>query len=264
LDSTSLPARWAAGEATLGAWLTLPSPVTAEAVARIGFDYVCTDTQHGAVDYQDAVSTVQAVVLGGSRPIVRVPWNEQGIIGKMLDAGAEGIVVPMVNTADEARAVIRACRYPPLGERSFGPVIAGLRTPNYASDTNKQVCAIPMIETALAVANLEDILAVSGIDAVYVGPADLSLSLGLPPGNNDGTASFDEALARIVKVSQASGVVPGIHSNAALTARRLEQGFRMVTVASDLLSMRTKMAEELGEARGGRRGEPAGGGAAVY
>jgi 4-hydroxy-2-oxoheptanedioate aldolase len=251
-EDEMLQARWASGQPTLGAWLTVPSPVSAEAVARVGFDYVCTDTQHGAIDYQATVHTIQAVVLGGSRPIVRVPWNEPGIIGKMLDAGAEAIVVPMVNTAAQARAVVRACRYPPLGERSFGPVMASLRRASYAVEANERVAVIPMIETAEAIANLEDILATPGLNAVYVGPADLSLSLGLPPGNNDGKPGFDEALTRIVKVCRDAGVVPGIHSNAALVPRRLEQGFLMVTVASDLLSMRTRMAEELAEARGDR------------
>jgi 4-hydroxy-2-oxoheptanedioate aldolase len=257
----TLQGRWAGGQPTLGAWLTVPSPVTAEAVARIGFDYVCTDTQHGAVDYQAAVHTIQAVVLGASHPIVRVPWNEPGIIGKMLDAGAEAIVVPMVNTAAQARAVVRACQYPPLGERSFGPVMASLRSASYATEANNRVAVIPMIETAEAISNLEDILATPGLTAVYVGPADLSLSLGLPPGNNDGNPSFDEALARIVKVCRDAGVVAGIHSNAGLVPRRLEQGFLMVTVASDLLSMRTRMAEELAEARGGRT---LGSGSAIY
>jgi 4-hydroxy-2-oxoheptanedioate aldolase len=252
----TLQARWSAGRPALGAWLTVPSPVSAEAVARVGFDYVCTDTQHGAVDYQAAVHTIQAVVLGGSRPIVRVPWNEPGIIGKMLDAGADAIVVPMVNTAAQAHSVVSACRYPPLGQRSFGPVMASLRHPNYTAEANGRVAVIPMVETAEAVANLADILDTPGLAAVYVGPADLSLSLGLPPGNNDGSPSFDEALTRIVKLCKDAGVVAGIHSNAALTERRLDQGFLMVTVASDLLSMRTRMADELAEARGGRGSGP--------
>ena len=259
----NLQARWESGQPALGAWLTVPSPVSAEAVARVGFDYVCTDTQHGAVDYQVAVHTIQAVILGGSRPIVRVPWNEPGIIGKMLDAGAEAIVVPMVNTADQARAVVRACRYPPLGERSFGPVMASLRSTTYTADANIRVAAIPMIETVEAVGNLDDILQTPGITAVYVGPADLSLSLGLPPGNNDGDPHFDDALIRIVKLCHEAGVVAGIHSTAALTQRRLDQGFRMVTVASDLLSMRTRMADELAEARGGS-GAPGDRGSSIY
>jgi 4-hydroxy-2-oxoheptanedioate aldolase len=246
----TLRARWAAGEVTLGAWLTVPSPVTAEATARVGFDYVCVDTQHGAVDYQAAVYMIQAVILGGSRPIVRVPWNEPGVIGKMLDAGALGIIVPMVNTALEAEVVVRACRYPPLGARSFGPVMAGMRTPSYANGANEGVAVIPMIETAEALANLDDLLAVPGLDAVYVGPADLSLSLGLPPGNNDGRQEFDDALNRIVAACRHVGVVPGIHASGALAARRIELGFAMVTVANDLVAMRLGMTDELAEARG--------------
>jgi 4-hydroxy-2-oxoheptanedioate aldolase len=242
--------RWAAGDVTLGAWLTVPSPVTAEATARVGFDYVCVDTQHGATDYQMAVYMIQAVILGGSRPIVRVPWNEPGVIGKMLDAGATGVVVPMVNTASQAEAVVRAGRYPPLGERSFGPVMVGMRSPDYAAEANNRVAVIPMIETVEALSNLDDILAVPGLDAIYVGPADLSLSLGLPPGNNDGRPDFDDALDRIVGACRKAAVVAGIHASGALAERRVGQGFTLVTVASDLLAMRTRLAGELAEARG--------------
>ena len=124
----SLRQTWARGGHTLGAWLGLPSVVSAEAAARTGFDYVCADLQHGAVDYHDAVGLFQAVVAGGSRPIARVPWNEPGIIGKVLDAGAEGVIIPMVNSADEAAAAVRAGRYAPSGTRSFGPMIAALRS----------------------------------------------------------------------------------------------------------------------------------------
>ncbi len=257
----TLRSRWAAGEVTLGAWLTVPSPVTAEAAGRAGFDYVCVDTQHGATDYQMALFMIQAIILGGSRPIVRVPWNEPGVIGKMLDAGATGVVVPMVNTASEAKAVVRATRYPPLGERSFGPVMAGMRSPQYAAGANDSVAVIPMIETAKALSNLDDILAVPGLDAIYVGPADLSLSLGLPPGNNDGSPDFDEALDHIVVACQKAGVVAGIHASGALAKRRVERGFAMVTVANDLLALRAALTDELAEARGAI---PAGGNSAIY
>ena len=101
--------------------MSIPSPVSAEAVAHLGFDYVCIDAQHGGIDYSDCLPLIQAILLGGSRPIVRVPWNEPGVIGKMLDAGAHGVIVPMVNTVEEARAVVRACRYAPAGSRSYGP-----------------------------------------------------------------------------------------------------------------------------------------------
>jgi 4-hydroxy-2-oxoheptanedioate aldolase len=241
---------WHAGEPTLGTWLTIPSTVSAETAGRAGFDYVCIDNQHGVSDYQVTVTMMQAVLLGGGTPIVRVPWNEPGIIGKMLDAGAEGVIVPMVNSAAEAEAVVTACRYPPLGMRSFGPVLVMPRIADHTNVANSRTAVIPMIETVQAMNNLDEILSVPGVDAIYVGPADLSLSLGLPPGNNDGQAKFDDALAVIVAACQRHGVVPGMHTTGALAERRLEQGFRMLTVSGDLLAMRAAMAAELAQARG--------------
>lgn len=241
---------WAAGRPTFGGWLSVPSTVTAEAVARVGFDYVCVDNQHGLIDYSATVGMIQAIVLGGSRPVVRVPWNEQGIIGKMLDAGAEGIIVPMVNSAAEAEAVVRAVRYAPLGARSHGPTLAGPRHPGYAATANERLAAIPMIETVEALAHLDEILAVPGVDAVYVGPADLSLSLGLPPGNHDDLPEFADALTAVVAACRRHGVVPGVHASGALAERRLEQGFALITVSSELVSMRTRMSDDLAQARG--------------
>ena len=246
---TTLRERWAAGDTTLGAWLSIPSAMVAEATARTGFDYVCADLQHGALDYADSVGLFQAVLLGGATPIARVPWNEPGVIGKVLDAGAEAVVAPMVNSAEEAAAVVRAARYPPLGARSFGPIVAGPRSSNYAATANDVVAVIPMIETIDALAHLDDILSVPGVDAIYVGPADLSLSLGLLPGNNDDTASFREALDEIVAGCRRHGVVPGIHATGALTARRLEQGFAMVTVTSDAVALRLGLTSEMTIAR---------------
>jgi 4-hydroxy-2-oxoheptanedioate aldolase len=243
---------WTDQQATFGAWLASASTSSAESAARVGFDYVCIDNQHGAVEYQVTAAMVQAILLGGSRPIVRVPWNEPGIIGKMLDAGAEAVVVPMVNSVEEAESVVRAGRYPPLGARSFGPVLAGMRDRDYSSVANDTVAIIPMIETAQALRNIDDILAVPGVDAIYVGPADLSLSLGLPPGNNDDRDEFTDALITIAAACRRVGVVPGIHASGALAERRLEQGFQMITVSADLVAMRARMADELGQARGAK------------
>ncbi|MGZ4772999.1 MAG: HpcH/HpaI aldolase family protein, partial [Ilumatobacteraceae bacterium] len=167
----TLRAQWNEGRDTLGVWLTIPSIISAEAVARVGYDYVCIDNQHGVNDYQQTVAMAQAVLLGGGTPICRVPWNEPGIIGKMLDAGIEGVIVPMVNSVAEAQAVVRAGRYAPMGARSFGPVVAGMRRPNHFDWSGDGIAIIPMIETVEAIANLDDILAVPGIDAIYVGPA---------------------------------------------------------------------------------------------
>src|SRR5476649_2800256 len=251
----TLRTQWNEGRDTLGVWLANPSPISAEMVARVGYDYVCIDNQHGINDYQQTVLIAQGILLGGGTPIARVPWNEPGIIGKMLDAGVEGIIVPMVNSAAEAAAVVRYGRYAPVGARSFGPVVAGMRRPNHFEWAADGIALIPMIETVEAIANLDEILAVPGIDAIYVGPADLSITLGLKPGNNDGEARFDDALATIVAGCRNAGIVPGIHATAALVERRLEQGFLMITVTSDMLAMRSSLVADLAIARGARPAE---------
>lgn len=240
---------WNRGGETLGAWTFIPSSVSAESCARAGFDYVCVDAQHGAIGYDAAVPMIQAIELGGGIPIARVTWNEPGIIGKMLDAGCHGVIVPMVNTADEAEAVVRAVRYAPRGTRSWGPALAAARHDDYRTWADAHVAVIPMIETVEALNNVEEILSVDGIDAAYVGPADLAISLGLGPAGNDGIAVFDEALATIVESCNRHGVVPGIHASASLTRLRRQQGFRMITVSTDLPTLRLALSEELDVAR---------------
>lgn len=248
--TTTVRDRWNDGVATIGVWLTIPSSECAETVARIGFDYCCMDLQHGVLDYQSSVAMIQAVTMVGGSPIARVPWNEPGIVGKLLDAGAHGVVVPMVNSPAEAASVVRAVRYPPLGARSYGPVMAGMRESGYDRWSNDHVAVIPMIETREAVASIDSILAVPGIDAIYVGPADLSLSLGLRPQNNDGEALFDDALAAVIAACNRAGVVAGIHATPELTTRRLEQGFRMVTMTNEIIAMRVGLAGGLAACRG--------------
>ncbi|MGI9658699.1 MAG: HpcH/HpaI aldolase family protein, partial [Gaiellaceae bacterium] len=159
-----LKERWAAGDSVVGAWSLIPDGLAAETVARAGFDFVCIDNQHGVNDYASTVHMLQVLALSSSVPLVRVPWNEPGVIGKMLDAGAHGIVVPMVNSAEEAEAAVRACRYPPDGARSYGPVAAGMRTVDYATSANEAITCIPMIETVAAVDALDAILALEGVD----------------------------------------------------------------------------------------------------
>jgi 4-hydroxy-2-oxoheptanedioate aldolase len=246
----SLRQRWAEGAETLGAWLSTANSVIADLAGRSGFDFVCIDTQHGAIEYSGAVPMIQGIELGGGIPIARVPWNEPGIIGKMLDAGCHGVIVPMVNDRHQAEAVVRACRYAPAGTRSWGPTVVQMRHPGYQQWADETVAVIPMIETTEALRHLDDIVSTPGVDAVYVGPADLSVSLGLPPGNNDGDPLFEDALAAIVAACERSGVVAGIHATGALAARRREQGFRMITVANDVLAVRAGLAAELALARG--------------
>ena len=241
--------QWREGKTTLGGWLAIPSTVTAEATARCGFDYVCVDTQHGPLDFSDSVSMIQAILFGGSSPIVRVPRNEPGIIGKSLDAGAHGLIIPMVNTVAEAEQAVSASRYAPRGVRSWGPTVAGLRHDYFNWEPGNVAC-IPMIETTEALSNLDEILAVPDIDAIYVGPADLSITLGLPPGNNDGEKAFDEALSFILERCAAHNIIAGIQSTGALTPKRIAAGFRMVTVTTDLLAARMGINAELALARG--------------
>ena len=243
-------ARWRAGEVTYGAWLSIPSPITAEVMARQGFDWICIDAQHGLVDYQVAVTMLQAISQTDTTPFVRVPWNEPGIIMKMLDAGAMGVIIPMVNTVEEAKAAVGACRYYPDGYRSFGPTRAALYAGrDYFQHANAEVACIPMIETKQALENLDDILSVPGIDAVYVGPADLSITLGLPPGM-DNAGAFEEARIAIAEACKRHGVTAGIHASAALAPKHAAAGYQMITVSSDHGSMAAGAAGDLRTVRG--------------
>lgn len=238
---SSLKNKWQAGQPTFGLWSALGSPLATEILARAGFDYVCIDNQHGVNDYISTLGQLQAVDCGGTPAIVRVPWNDPGSIGKMLDAGADGIIVPMVNSVADAESAVQSCRYAPEGSRSFGPTRAAIRKKGYFAEANAHTACIPMIETAEAVRNIDDILAVAGIDAIYVGPADLAVSLGYSPGLAENESAFSSALELVVAACNRHGVVPGIHATPTTTADRLELGFRMITVTSDVLAMRSAL-----------------------
>jgi len=188
-----------------------------------------------------------------------VPWNDPGIIMKMLDAGAYGIIVPLVNSRADAEAAAAACRYPPQGIRSFGPTravyYAGL---DYFAYANQEVCCIPQIETATAVENLDEILSVPGVDAVYIGPMDLSISLGLPPQMDSDVPAYAEARQRILEACRRHSVAPGIHTSAFAAPKRIAEGFRMVMVVSDLGALGRAVAEDLRSVRQARPGAPSG------
>jgi 4-hydroxy-2-oxoheptanedioate aldolase len=230
----SIKDRWRQGEVTLGAWLMVPSPLTAEILAKSGFDWALVDMQHGCMDYETAVDMIRAIDLAGGMPVVRVPWNEPGIVGRMLDAGAMAIVAPMIETADDARRLVQACRYPPEGRRSLGPVRVGARDGmGYIATANDRICVIPMIETMSALEAVEEIAAVPGVDALLVGPFDLSMALGLPPGDNDGKPAFDAAFARINAAARTHEIATAVLSNAKLAPIRAQQGFQMISVLTD-------------------------------
>ena len=247
----ALVQKWQAGEPVLGAWLAIPNSYVAEAVSRQGFDYVCVDLQHGMIDYPDATELLLAIQAGGSLPIARVPSNDLGAINRMLDAGAMGIIVPLIDSVADVEAAVQACRYPPVGRRSYGPNRAALAFGSgYFESANESVLCIPMIETSGALDAIEDLVAVPGVDAVYVGPNDLSLSLGLPPGPDNGDP-YQAAYRRIAEVCSGAGVVAGIHANAGLCAKHVATGYRMVTVSTDASALIQGVAQDLREARSG-------------
>ncbi len=247
-----LRVKWSRGEVVRGAWCTSPSAVVAEAVASSGYDYVCVDMQHGAVDYSDAVGMLQAIHAQGATPIARVPSNDLATIGKVLDAGALGVVVPLVNNGEEAAAAVAACRYPPNGGRSFGPVrastVVGSRDPR---DLEQIVVAV-MVETREGLDNVDEIAATPGLDAIYVGPADLALALDLPPAYERPEAAHTEAIDTIRAACERHGVVPGVHCvGGEMGARRVAQGFRMTTLVNDLALVRSGAVAELAAATAG-------------
>lgn len=249
-STNALKTAWTNGEQTLGMWLSSDHPAGAEVLGDLGYDYINIDMQHGMIDYAAAVPLLRALAGASSTLTCRVPWNEPGIIGKVLDAGAAAVIIPMVNTVAEAEAAVRACRYAPQGSRSYGPIRAArLFDGDYASGANDHVACIPMIETAEAIGNLDAILDVEGIDAVYVGPADLSISLGLPPGSDNAAATFQDALTAVIDGCKKRGIAPGIHSVPKLVPTRLAQGFQMVTVQSDLGALASGAVAALKTAR---------------
>ena len=243
---------WQVGQPALGGWLTVPSSFSAEVMAHAGFDWLCVDMQHGVIDYQAAVTMLQAISTTETVPFVRVPWNEPGIIMKALDAGAYGVIIPIVNTPAEAEAAVQACRYPPRGIRSHGPIRASLYGGrDYITRGNDEVLCIVQVETKESVDNLDDILSVPGVDATYIGPADLSLSLGLPPASDHDEPAFVAAIERVLEVSRRHHVVPGAHGGNVVTARkRLEQGFLLVEMCDDAGSLARSAAADLKAVRG--------------
>lgn len=254
--SKGLKKRLAAGEVLLGAWCMAPCALTAEALSRSGFDWVLVDMQHGCMDYEMALSMIRAIDLGGAAPFVRVPWNEPGIIGRSLDAGAEGVVIPMIQTAADAVRAVEACLYPPKGRRSFGPVRVGLREgPGYFRNANDQTIVIPMIETAEALAEVDHIARTPGVDALFVGPFDLSIALGLPPGDNDGQPAFDAAISKIATAARTAGIATAVLSNAAVAPLRIDQGFGIISVVTDLPALSMAARTDLETVKAKRDGK---------
>jgi len=243
--TAGLRERWKAGEATLGAWCTIPSSWTAEVAARAGHDWVCVDTQHGLIGYDAMLPMLQAISAGGVPSFVRVPWNEPGSIMKALDAGAGGVIVPMVNSVDEARAAVGACRYAPDGIRSMGPI----RARDVNRDWQHPLCVV-MIETVAAVARADEILAVPGIDAVFIGPNDLAVSAGLDSSYEGRHPEHRRLIESIFASARKNGVAAGIMCGSAQVALQWHQvGFVMLGLQSDTRLLAVASEEIVAESK---------------
>lgn len=241
---------WQRGEATAGVWCSIASSFSAETAASIGYDYACVDLQHGAIGYSDMVPMLQAISSQGVVPLVRVSWPEPWLVMQALDAGALGVVVPLVESAEQAALAVSAFSYPPSGTRSFGPTRASVSHGTDDPADLSRVACILMIETAQALANLDEIAATPGIDALYVGPSDLAMALGLPPRPTKFLPDHEREIERIRETCERHGVIAGIHcSSGAIARHRLEQGFMMVTVGSDIGFLTASLRSALAEAR---------------
>jgi 4-hydroxy-2-oxoheptanedioate aldolase len=240
--------KWREGKPAIGGWLGIPSSYTAEIMAHQGFDWVCVDTQHGAIDFSSALPMLQAISTSSAMPFVRVPWNEPSIIMKYLDAGAYGIIVPMIETKEDAERAVWAARYPPMGMRSSGPYRANLYVgSDYLDVANDEVALCVMIETPKALANVDAIASVPGIDALYIGPSDLSQALGLGPRYNIDNPKHAEAVNTIRQAAERAGVVPGVHTNgSAATSRYIKEGFKMLLLTTDGAGIAANAQRELG------------------
>ena len=243
---------WKNGKAAVNGWLSIPNSFTAESMSKMGWDSLTIDMQHGINDYSTAIPMLQAISSSSAIPFARVPWNEPGIIMKMLDAGTCGIIAPMINNKKECEKFVSYCRYPPLGQRSFGPMraqlIYGL---DYIKNANSEIVTLAMIETQDAVNNIDEILSVEHLNGVYIGPADMSLSYGLSPRFDIEDGPVYSNIKLIVDKAKEHGKIAGIHNGSTEYAKKMiALGYQFVTISSDYRAMSTyaqSIVEEMKE-----------------
>ena len=226
---------WSEGGAVVNCWLHVPSSFSAEVLAHAGYDSLTIDMQHGPIDYGRLVPMLQAISTTDTVPVVRVPWHDPGLIMQVLDAGCYAVICPMVNTREQAEAFVGACRYPPAGYRSYGPYRATLYGgEDYTDHADETVVTIAMIETREALVNLDEILGVRGLDAVFIGPSDLGQSLGYGPGVDREEPGVVEAIDRVLDSARDLGLPAGIFAGSTEYASRMvEKGFQFVNVSTD-------------------------------
>lgn len=258
---TDLATRLRARQPVLGYWITLDSPVSTERVARTGYDYVALDAQHGLLDYSGLLRGITAVDAGGRAvPFVRVEANDPTYIGKALDAGAGGVIVPLVDDAAQAASAVASAKYPPRGRRSYGPMRSALRVGPRPADSDDTTLVFAMIETPAGLADVAEICATPGLDGVYVGPSDLCIAVGGAFPNDPAVAGeFEAALKTVREAAAAAGVAAGIHTaSGAQAAQRLGEGYTFATVSSDLTHLEQAAADHLAVARSVEQGPASG------
>ena len=243
---------WNSNKAVINGWLSIPNSFTAEAFGKMGWDSITIDMQHGQNDYQSSIPMLQALSNSKSVPMVRVPWSEPGIIMKMLDLGVMGIIAPMINTKEDCEKFVSYCYYPPIGQRSFGPMRAQLV---YGSDyfykANDNILSFAMIETKQAVENLDDILSVPSLTGVYIGPADMSSSYGLPPKFDVREDPVFSNIKLITRKAKEYGKIAGIHNGTTSYAKEMiDLGYKLVTVLSDYRVMTSNSKKIVDEMKG--------------
>ena len=244
---------WAEGGSVLSGWLSMASPLGAEILASQPFDAVVVDTQHGMIDFSAAVGMLQAISTKPPTPLARADWNDPAAIMRLLDAGAYGIICPMVNNREECERFVGACRYAPAGYRSYGPVRGLLYGgADYFEHANRTIVTLAMIETREALENLDDIMTADGLDAVFIGPSDLSISLGFAPTMEPAEKELVSAIDAVLDAANRHGVKAGIFCTTGAVARRwFDQGFHFVAIGSDTRFLAAAAQAEIKAARGG-------------
>ena len=230
---------WKSNKPVINSWLSIPNSFTAEAFGKMGWDSITIDMQHGQNDYQTSIAMLQAISGSKSVPMVRVPWNEPGIIMRMLDLGVMGVIAPMINSKEDCEKFVSYCYYPKIGQRSFGPMRAQLiHGQDYYNQANKNILSFAMIETKEAVENLDKILSVPNLTGIYIGPADMSSSYGLPPKFDVREDPVFSNIKLIVKKAKEHNKIAGIHNGSTEYAKEMiDIGYKLVTILSDFRVM---------------------------
>ncbi|WP_218005331.1 HpcH/HpaI aldolase family protein [Hydrogenophaga palleronii] len=230
---------WARDGVVVSGWLSIPSPFTAEVLGHQGYDVVTLDLQHGMISFEQMLHMFQALSSTPAMPMARLAANDPTHIGRVLDAGAYSVICPMINSAKEAQAFVSACRYYPHGVRSYAPVRGQIYGgPDYFPKANDEIVKLAMVETRAGFDALDEILEVEGLDGIFIGPNDLAIAFGCPPVSESDHAEVRDAIASICERTRAAGKVAGILCSGPQAAlKRVEQGFRFVSVGGDIFML---------------------------